>query len=235
MAIFAKNLFIGPVNPIVRSGLILYLDAAKMASYSGSGTIWTDLSDNGNNATLLNGVGYDNGNLVFDGVNDYASIAYSSSLDFPTALTISVWFYSGTSGSQILYLKGRTDADNYNPLLSSSGYYAWTGANGRSQYLPPVSYIENNTWYNLTVSHTSGSTPNVYRNGVLSTAHTFTEGNGTRALGTNLNLVSINADIPRGTIGSFNGRISSIQAYNRALTEQEIQQNFNALRGRFGI
>lgn len=85
------------------------------------------------------------------------------------------------------------------------------------------------------VSHTSGNTPNVYRNGVLSTSYTFTEGDGTRALGTNSNPVGINADIPRGTIGAFNGRISMIHLYNRALTASEIQQNFNALRGRFGI
>jgi hypothetical protein len=63
-------------NPaIIRSNLVLCLDAANPKSYPGSGTTWTDLSGFGNNGTLINGVGYssDNlGSLSFDGVNDYA-------------------------------------------------------------------------------------------------------------------------------------------------------------------
>jgi hypothetical protein len=221
----------------VTDGLVLALDAADRNSYPGSGTTWTDLSGNGNNGTLVNGVGYsgDNlGSLSFDGVDDYASIAHSSTLNFNTALTISVWYYSGNVEG-FLYLKGRTDADNYNPFIYANGRYLWTGPNGRSNYNPPSGFIQSNTWYNLTVSHISGNNPNIYRNAIVSTSHTYSEGSGARALGTNTNPVGINADIPRGTIGTFNGRIVSIQAYNRALTSTEISQNFNALRGRFGI
>jgi hypothetical protein len=77
---------------IVQSGLVLNLDAGVSASYPGSGTNWTDLSGNGNNGTLVNGVGYNsanNGSFVFDGVNDYGSFGkqiYVSSDNF----TISV-------------------------------------------------------------------------------------------------------------------------------------------------
>jgi hypothetical protein len=229
---------ISDFRDIVRSGLVLDLDAGMNASYVGSGTNWTDLSPYGNNGTLTNGPTYSSangGSLVFDGTNDYASIAHSDSLSLPTALTLSIWFYSGTAPENIAYLKGRTDADNYNPYLTFSGVYGWTGPNGRAFYTPSAGFIQNNTWYNLVVSHTSGNTPNVYRNGVLSTSYTFTEGDGTRALGTNTNQVGINADIPRGTIGSFNGRVASIQLYNRALTAAEISQNYNALRNRYGL
>jgi hypothetical protein len=55
---------------IVRDGLVLYLDATNPKSYPGSGTTWKDLSGNGNNGTLVNGVGYtdaNKGSLVFDG------------------------------------------------------------------------------------------------------------------------------------------------------------------------
>jgi hypothetical protein len=223
-------------NDIVRSGLVLNLDAGNPASYPGSGTTWNDLSGNGNNGTLVNGVGYSSGNLgslVFDGVDDYATIPHSSILNFNTALTISIWFYSGITTAWWLYLKGRTDADNYNPLVYSNGRYGWTGPNGRSFYEPPSGFIQSNTWYNLTVSHISGNNPNIYRNAVVSTSHTYSEGSGAGALGTNTNPVGINADVPRGTIGTFNGRIASIQAYNRALTAQEIQQNFNATKSRY--
>lgn len=61
-------------NPkIVTDGLVLCLDAANPKSYPGSGTVWSDLSGNGNNGTLVNGVGYNSNNggyLTFDGSND---------------------------------------------------------------------------------------------------------------------------------------------------------------------
>jgi len=58
---------------IVEDGLVLCLDAANPKSYPGSGNTWTDLRGNGNDGTLVNGVGYDsanNGSMVFDGVDD---------------------------------------------------------------------------------------------------------------------------------------------------------------------
>ena len=58
---------------IVRSGLVLHLDAARPASYPGSGTTWTDLSGQGNNGTLTNGPTYSSangGSIVLDGTND---------------------------------------------------------------------------------------------------------------------------------------------------------------------
>jgi prepilin-type N-terminal cleavage/methylation domain-containing protein len=225
---------------IITSGLVLRLDAGDTASYTGSGTTWLDLSGNNNNATLVNGVGYNSsegGVLVFDGVNDYISINNASTLNLSSGLTVSIWFYSGTSTPSILYLKGTgVDPDQYNPLLRSNGYYAWTaGAFIRAQYNPPVNFILPNTWYNLTVSHTSGSNPSIYKNSILSTSHTYIEGSGATALGTNTNPVGINIDIPRGTIDNFNGRISSIFVYNRSLTATEVQQNFDAIKGRFGL
>jgi len=223
---------------IVADGLVLWLDAGTKPSYPGSGTTWTDLSGNKNNGTLINGIGFDNangGSLSFDGVNDYASIDNAPTLNFSSAVTISIWFFSGTNQATTLYLKGRTDADNYNPYLKANGFYAWTGANGRAQYFPPAGFIASNTWYNITVTHTSGSNPQIYKNGVLATGYTYFEGNGTYALGTNGNPVSINADIPRGTIETFNGKIGVLMAYARAISAAEVLQNFNAQKARFGL
>jgi hypothetical protein len=205
--------------------------------YRNSWNTWFDLSGNNNNGTLVNGPSYSSDNLGiinFDGVNDHASINNAATLNFSTALTISFWFFSGTTHSY-LYLKGRTDVDNYNPYLRTNGYYTWTGGNGRSIFNPPAGFINSNTWYNITVTHISGNDPQIYRNGVLATGYTYTEGNGTFALGTNSNPVSINADIPRGIIGTFDGKISVIMAHARAITASEVLQNFNSLKSRFGL
>ena len=232
-------------NPkIITNGLVLCLDAANIKSYLGSGATWNDLSGTNNTGSLVNSPTFSSSNLgyfSFNGTTQYASVPYSSTLDFATALTVSLWFYSGTNynntAQTAVYLKGRTDVDNYAPLFHVNGAYAWgvQAASTMATYDQPANYILSNTWYNLVVSHTSGSNPNIYRNAELSTGHTYGLGNGTYPLITNLNPLSINADVPRGAIGPFNGRIAAIHAYNRELSAAEVLQNFNALRGRFNI
>ena len=71
--------FVGPTlswlnahQQIVQSNLVMNLDAGNSSSYSGSGSVWVDLSGNGNDGTLINNPSYSNssgGSLVFDGSN----------------------------------------------------------------------------------------------------------------------------------------------------------------------
>ena len=82
------SVYAGP--EIADSGLLLHLDAGNTKSYPGSGTVWYDLSGNGNNFTLYNGVSYSNGALNFDGVNDYA--ASNSAINFSSLSIKTVMF-----------------------------------------------------------------------------------------------------------------------------------------------
>lgn len=75
---------------IVRSGLVLHLDAANRKSYPGSGTVWTDLSGLENNGTLNNSPTINNGILSLDGVNDNITIA-SIDLSSTDKITLSFW------------------------------------------------------------------------------------------------------------------------------------------------
>jgi hypothetical protein len=93
---------------IVTNGLVLALDAAKKDSYPGSGTLWRDISGNGNNGTLTNGPTFNSGNggsIVFDGVNDY--VQYETSLDPYISgnrdFTIELWVYKNTSGDGMIF------------------------------------------------------------------------------------------------------------------------------------
>ena len=72
---------------IVRNGLVLYLDGKDFSNSPPTAT-WRDRSGLGNNATS-SGMAYTtasgsdgNGGVVFDGVNDYCSIANNSNFDF---------------------------------------------------------------------------------------------------------------------------------------------------------
>ena len=79
-------------TPIVLNGLVLYLDAGNPLSYPGTGTIWTDLSNFGNNGTLINGPTFNSGNggnIVFDGTNDF--VTCGTAIGKLPNFTISCW------------------------------------------------------------------------------------------------------------------------------------------------
>jgi hypothetical protein len=241
---------------IVSNGLVLYLDAANPKSYTGSGTTWSDLSGNGNNGTLTNGPTFDssnNGGIKFDGVNDWVVVSDNPTINFTSQLTISLWFFSGTNITgvndyDLLYLKGFTNdspVDSMNPQIGIDGGYGWRGpiqspTTFRSFYVPPAGFLQTNTWYNLTYTHVSGNTPIVYKNGTSQSGFTYLSGtgrstDGTLPLSTNTRPLTICGDSPRNAGSRFTGRMSIVSVYNRALTESEVLQNFNALRGRFGL
>lgn len=240
---------------LVTDGLVLHLDAGHTKSYSGSGTLWRDLSTYNNNCTLVNGPifnGANKGAIQFDATNDYGEIAHSSSLNFTTGLTVSLWFNRGdilallpVSDGHQLFHKGNSisTGDPANPSISlfgptGGGRYAWRSAAVNNRMDPPNQIFFANQWYNIVFSHNSGSTPIPFLNGIKQTDWTVTLGSASNPLVTNNFRLTISGDVERPSTtrhAAFNGRIAIVQAYNRALTDNEIVQNFNALKGRFGL
>ena len=236
---------------LVQSGLVLNLDAGVSSSYPGSGATWTDLSGRGNNGTLVNGVGFDGGNggsLSFDGVNDHINLNNRDDLTLNT-FSYSCWFYptayynlGGIDGNTIF---SRENARHYFQFQNNGQYKIFLrgnlfSTNGQfEENIGNTNIIQVNTsWYNVVVNvDWSTSSFSVYHNGLLIWNYTNT------LLGNSF----INTTVRDATIGSrynglfvsgssrFIGKISNFTFYNRVLTAQEIQQNFNALRGRFGI
>jgi hypothetical protein len=226
-------------NGIVDDGLVLYLDAGVTQSYSGSGTTWTDLSGNDNNGTLTNGPTYSSsngGSLVFDGVDDFINIPDSSSLTSTSALTINCWIRAtALSGNYSSIIgKGTSDADEeYCVLILTSPSYLYFDVGGNGPYTRPSFTFNTNTWYNICSVHsrTAGtSSLSLYVNGV-SLSNTVI--NPTLTPNDNSSPVSIGSRFHNSSTGSFNGNISQVSIYNRALTSAEVQQNYNALVGRY--
>ena len=89
--IFSGGLrIIEELNPVVTTGLQLYLDAGNASSYPGSGTAWTDLSGNSRDGTLTNGPTYSDtngGSIVFDGTNDFVQCTGSLTVTAATFVT----------------------------------------------------------------------------------------------------------------------------------------------------
>ena len=222
---------------IVTDGLVLNLDAANQSSYPGGGSTWTDLSGRGNNATLINGPTYNSangGSIVFDGVDDYATGNTNITLG-TTNVSINCWVNISTTSKKGAFLKvgsggtsgyalgvgNNTMDSNGNEILALFTQRAWVETN--------ASY--GTGWKYVTLILNASSVPSIYVNSILIGSYS-----GTNPISpTSFYYIGRNiGDEPSGA-RAFNGNIAQVSIYNRALTAQEIQQNFNALRSRFGI
>ena len=227
---------------IVTQGLVLDLDAAIKGSYPGTGSIWTDVSNNNNNGTLINGPTFssaDYGSIVFDGVDDYVndvgSVSTFSFIQNTGIFTIGMWVKPAVL-NKTHYFLGNTPTS-----IEKGFFYGFNSSNGlrfvimrgnNSSVLDfnPTSFISTTDWVNITMVG-NGSTVTVYKNGSSFQTSTgmsnFPTGDSTRVLNVG-RITSYSSE-------TFQGSISVSQIYNRALSSTEITQNFNALRGRYGI
>jgi hypothetical protein len=222
---------------IITQNLSLCLDAANPKSYPGSGTIWTDLSGNGNNGTLVNGVGYsgDNlGSLVFDGVDDYVDLGQSSSLFYPTeGLTVSTWIRTSVTDKWIIDNSRLSTQQGWGLNCGSAGP-AFFLVNGIANSVDSGFSIATGNWLHLVGTWIPSVSLLMYVNGVQ-------VGSNTTSIPASINLPDpiYNTDIGRKGAGNgtprdyWNGNIAQVSIYNRALTAAEIQQNYNALKSRF--
>ena len=231
---------------IVTSGLVLNLDAAKVDSYPGTGTTWRDLSGNNNNGTLTNGPTFSGigkqAAIVFDGVDDYVNnVGTTSTFSFiqnTGVYTISAWVKPAVLGTAMYF------AGNNSGTGGEKGFYfgkeannnCWLAlTNGSEAILDHrVSdfFLNTTDWVNV-ICVGNSTTNQFYKNGTAfdsaGSITSLTTGNSSRtlALGSINNVLAYNY--------WWNGSIANFQIYNRALSAAEVSQNFNALRGRYGI
>ena len=224
-------------NPsIVTSGLVLALDAGNTKSYPGSGSTWTDLSGSVSNASLVNGPTYSSSNggyISFDGANDYASF-YAPNL--AGTATVEMWANLGAafSGKMIM---GWNAYDIYCP----SGMMGYNTGNGdvygiSAATVTSLGCVGNWKQYIFEFRSDVAYTNNkIYVNGVAQSLsqqlsfeesgnRNFNSGNGAIAF---LRYPAIGYETPLNC--------AIFRVYNRSLSLAEIQQNFFANRGRFGI
>ena len=226
---------------IQATGLVLNLDAGNPLSYSGTGTTWADLSGNSNTGTLTNGPTYNSGNggyILFDGVNDYADITDSSSLDITPAVTIETWvnFPTFTSYGGIVAKRSESSArgNYYLRCGNATGQFqlgTFPNGVGHNIWVTTKTDFATNTWYHL-VGTISGSTHKIYVNGV-EYGGSFGWGSGTTMVVDTLNLrIGMGYDTA-GEPG--NVKVATAKIYNRALLLSEIKYNYNVQKARFGL
>ena len=218
---------------IVTNGLVLALDAGDKNSYPGSGTTWNDLSGNGNNGTLYNDTTYDSGNggsLIFDGVDDEVIVPNSPSINVTDNVTVCMWVKVNSSNAgSVKVLLSKYPNKGWEFVTNTSGNVGFHGRNGDGTYyngLTSFSIYDNN-WYFLTGQKTGLYWKMWVNNTLVQNVVANTVGD----ISHNVNLRVANEN------GGYDASetVSTIMLYNRALSDTEVLQNYNATKGRFNL
>jgi hypothetical protein len=221
-------------NPtIVTDGLVLYLDAKNPRSYPGSGTTWYDLSGRGHDGTLLNNTSLSGSVMSFDGSSDNVLIGNDADYNGLSNITIeTIAKFKRLSNYEYLISNARDCCGTYNGFelrMISNGALRFSIWNGGIVYVSSSTILDLEEYYHITSTY-DGNYMKIYINSALDATYNTTYGIGSPA----------SFDLRVGAMGfasslELQGEIAFIKVYNRALTEDEIKQNFNATRGRFGL
>jgi hypothetical protein len=191
------------------------------------------MSGNANNGTLTNGPTFNSangGSIVFDGVDDYANIPIPLAISYSTVTIEGFIKWNSFNGGMFL---GFTTYDVWtsgNTLGYNNGNSNVIGINAAT--VTSLELLGNYKQYTF-VMNSSGllSTNKIYINGVPQSISPVVAADGNiPGLATNLRLASWNN-------GGFHGNVQygNLKVYNRALSESEISQNYNAQKSRFGL
>ena len=208
------------------------MDAANSKSYPGTGTTWNDLSGNGRNATLLNSIGYstsNKGTMILDGIDDYATIPSNSAWAVGANATMENWLYFDRTGAstnhRIWCISNNATSLDIGITVGSTKLFV----SGSSGYPSTVATLPMQTWVHTAVVFNSGNI-SIYFNGI----NQALDGTITGVNKTNTGTLFL-GQFSGGGNYTFQGKIPIYRLYNRALNAAEVKQNFEALRGRYGI
>jgi len=240
---------IGSLNPITASGkiseykqnnngLVLNLDAGNSSSYSGTGNIWSDLSGNGINATF--GLGNQSptysenngGTFIFSSADQqYLTFNQSDLHKLPygnTPFTMSAWAKSiktSDNGWGWIIAYGKDAAGSTARFIGSGeGSYSFGGYNFDDVIGDPIPL---NEWFNITGTF-DGLNAILYVNGIEMQRAEKPNWDAIEDVGYIGNQVNLQNEY-------WDGAISNIQIYNKALTATEVLNNYNNLKSRFSL
>ena len=233
------------VPPIVLNGLQLYLDAALVDSYPGTGTTWYDLTNNNNNVEMQNSgdISYTGSGGGYFSTGSTGYFSKTSAVNVPTGntpYTMSIWaqlptgWPGGSINHTMINIGSAPTYRNFNAFAATFGGYlinAWFAEPSDPPDLVTTTWnpsTPGTNWMNVVVQW-NDTTRSIWYNGIQQASQEITTG----FLGNNSDLL-IGLDYP-GFGNYLQGNIGQVLVYNRAITFDEIQQNFNATKSRYGI
>ena len=244
---------------IITDGLVFNLDAGFAPSYPRSGTTLYDLSENGNNGTLINGPTFNSangGSIVLDGVNDIVNFG-NVNLSTTNKVSVSFWCkilaYTETPGSGRVIFEVTTNfnssqtgflvsyADDSNGSFLGQ-YPLLLALNGNAGYTIPAfnkNLVNDLQWHHYVCIFDKSQTLandecKLYLDGILRTPIFYPSGlmsNNTNNFGNDPLFIGGRT----GPVAPSNVQISNLLIYNRVLSSSEVLQNFNAQKSRYGL
>jgi len=218
-----KIIFNRNYEPISTSGMVFCLDAGFTPSYPTSGTTWYDVQGT-NNGTLTNSPGYDNefgGEILFDGVDDFVSGTEIAELGYTNNYTVIIWL-NNNNGGYVMSNKSNV-GERFGININSAGTVSGFFYNG-SVYTTVGRVTRFGAWEQVVVVNQSQQlTMYVSMNKSTTGGSAVDPGNNGLRIGRRNRTSEL----------YFNGRISQVQVYNRAMTESEILYNYQSMLPRF--
>ena len=238
--------------PSVTDGLVLHLDATNPRSYPGTGTTWFDMSGNRNHGTLTNMSvpachvrTYGGRAMEFDGFNDFI-VSQNNWIGGQSALSLCVWFNlnnkATTPEGRVIASAPTADSgavppfNNFAITIEPDKKLAVAIGNNSTRVIVLSTMAVPSDGWVFVCGVYSGTAIILYINGTQNTSGSANLG----AVGGNGKKIYIghyNSELNTSIIANYNwpSQLDDIRIYNRALSPQEILQNFNATRGRFGV
>jgi len=212
---------------IVTNGLVFAADPANLVSYEPGSTKTYSLSS-GIEGDLVAGVGFKNVNggvWDFNNNDDYIQLGHQPSMLTPD-ITQEAWVRSDLM-------------ENWHGIISNmngwgSGFSLQIGPTQNIAAMVSGDYLktswkpETGVWYHVLATHRSSDNMNIlYVNGKQ-------EASFVRGIGYNANAVTEIGRFYTGSTGiNFIGQMGPVRMYNRALSQEEVLQNYNAQVTRF--
>lgn len=222
-----------PEERIVTDGLVLNIDPGNRNSYPGTGNQIYDLSGTGNTGTLSNSPVFSSSNggqIGFNGTNQFVN--FGNKFSFTTEnFSFSYWVFVNTfttnqaNQGPVVFWKGNFGENGYYCQINSDASFAFvTNSPSNQNTVSGTGIVKLRNWHHISIVR-NGSSVRLYCDGVDVTVTAATH-----------NPAASNRDFLIANYNSFifaNIQISQFQVYNRALTQQEILQNYNATKNRF--
>ena len=244
---------------IVTDGLVLHLDAANIKSYPGSGINWFDLSKSSNNGVLVNNPIFNNsnfGNIIFNGLDNYVdNIGNTTDYNFifsEGTFSISFWVKRTNNNTRYVFA-GNTLTNNEKGwfIVIEFGVSGFGDnclrfhASGNALNTKLIAGSTDDNTINTSWTHCVFTCENPdkvgkwYINGVsVNTTTRLGSGNdiqGTYYNGPSTRVINIGRSNFNTTVTPLNGNIAQFSIYKKKLSPQEVLQNYNTTKTRFGL
>jgi hypothetical protein len=218
---------------IITNGLIVYYDVANIKSYLPTGTTISDLTLNGNDGTLTSGATFSANTFIFPVTG--SSITTTLSTNTYNNISMSIWYKHGSNNSlNVLSYLGLSNTTGFGFIINNGTNTNTVGTKIGILYGGSFfnaldtgtlfGTLVNNIWTNLVVTRDL-TTTRLYQDGVFLGSTIKTPNSAS----------SFSFHVSEAGSTTLIGSVSGVLVYSRQLTPQEVAQNYNATKSRFGI